>query len=206
MVSWLLGRRGGEPVPERRWLVVGLGNPESEYGGTRHNVGAQAVRALATRLGVSLRPNKRVRCEVAEARDRDVRLVLALPMSYMNESGRPVRQAAGWYKAPAGHIVVLHDELDLEVGTVRLKSGGGTAGHRGLDDLVRSLGTRDFARVRIGVGRPPGRMEAADHVLRRFSSREQVEIDVAVQEAVDAVLGLVHEGLEPTQNRIHRRS
>ncbi|MDP8960162.1 MAG: aminoacyl-tRNA hydrolase [Actinomycetota bacterium] len=199
------GRQSGEPSSEERWLVVGLGNPGSEYGGTRHNVGAQAVRALGARLGLPLTPNKRVRCEVAEARDGEVRLVLAVPMSYMNDSGGPVRQAASWYKIPPRRIVVLHDELDLEVATVRLKLGGGTAGHRGLDDLVRSLGTRDFARVRIGVGRPPGRSEAADHVLRRFSSREQAEIDVALQEAADAVLGLVHEGLEPTQNRIHRR-
>lgn len=185
--------------------MVGLGNPEATYGGTRHNVGAQAVRALADRLGVSFKPNKRVRCEVAEARDRAMRLVLALPMAYMNESGAPARQAASWYKVPAERTVVLHDDLDLEVATVRVKRGGGTAGHRGLEDLVAHLGTRDFARVRIGVGRPPGRREAADHVLSRFTARERGEIDVALQEAAGAVLGLVHEGLEPTQNRIHRR-
>lgn len=202
MLSWLRGR--DDPSSEERWLVVGLGNPESTYGTTRHNVGARAVRVLSERFGVSLKPNRRVRCEVAEARDRDVRLVLALPMTYMNESGAPVRQAASWYKIPPGRIVVLHDELDLEVATVRLKFGGGTAGHRGLDDIVRHLGTRDFARIRIGIGRPPGRMEAADYVLSRFPARERPEIDVALEEAADAVLGLVHEGLEPTQNRIHR--
>ncbi|MFN2556057.1 MAG: aminoacyl-tRNA hydrolase [Nitriliruptorales bacterium] len=206
MLSWLLGRGNGGPSSEERWLVVGLGNPDAAYGPTRHNVGARAVRLLARRLGVSLKPNKRVRCEVAEARDREVRLVIALPMAFMNESGAPVRQAASWYKIPPERLVVLHDDLDLEAATVRLKIGGGTAGHRGLDDLVRSLGTRDFVRVRIGIGRPPGRMEAADYVLSRFTAREQAEIDVAVEEAADAVLGLVHEGLEPTQNRIHRRS
>ncbi len=204
MLSWLRDRGGGGPTA-RQWLVVGLGNPEATYGATKHNVGARAVRILANRLGVSLRPNKRVRCEVGEVQDRDVRLVLALPMAYMNESGAPVRQAASWYKIPPGRIVVLHDELDLEVATVRLKFGGGTAGHRGLDDLVRHLGTRDFARVRIGIGRPPGRVEAARYVLSGFTAREQPEIDVAVEEAADAVLGLVHEGLEPTQNRIHGR-
>lgn len=205
VLSWLRGRRGGDPSSEEHWLVVGLGNPEATHGGTRHNVGAQAVRALADRLGVSLKPNKRVRCEIAEARDRDVRLVLALPVAYMNESGAPVRQAASWYKVPAERIVVLHDELDLEVATVRLKLGGGTAGHRGLDDLVQHLRTHDFARIRIGIGRPPGRMEAADYVLSRFTARERTEIELALQEAADAVLGLVHEGLEATQNRIHRR-
>ncbi len=205
MLSWLRDRVGGGPTSGEAWLVVGLGNPEAAYGATRHNVGARAVRVLAGRLGVSLKPNKRVRCEVAEARDRGVRLVLALPMAYMNDSGAPVRQAASWYKIPPGRIVVLHDELDLEVATVRLKFGGGTAGHRGLEDLVRHLGTRDFARVRIGIGRPPGQLEAADYVLSGFTAREQAEIDVAVEEAADAVLGLVHEGLEPTQNRIHGR-
>lgn len=204
-MPWFRGRRGGDPRSEERWLVVGLGNPEATYGGTRHNVGAEAVRTLAARLGASLRPNKRVRCEVAEARDRGARLVLAVPMSYMNSSGGPARQAASWYKVPPERIVIVHDELDLEVATVRLKLGGGTAGHRGLDDIFRCLGTRDFARVRIGIGRPTGRTEASDHVLGRFAARERAEIDVALEEAADAVLGLVHEGLEPTQNRIHRR-
>lgn len=205
MLSWLRDRPLGELSSEERWLVVGLGNPEPTYSGTRHNVGAEAVRALAERLGAPLKPNRRVRCEVAEARDRQARLVLALPLAYMNESGGPVRQAASWYKVPAERIIVIHDELDLELATVRLKLGGGTAGHRGLDDVVRHLGTRDFTRVRIGVGRPPGRMVAADYVLSRFTARERAEIGVALEEAADAVLGLVHEGLEPTQNRIHRR-
>ncbi len=204
MLSWLRGR-SDDPSSEERWLIVGLGNPEPTYGATRHNVGVRAVHVLAEHFGVSFKPNKRVRCEVAEARDRDVRLVLALPMTYMNESGTPVRQSASWYKILPGRIVVLHDELDLEVATVRLKLGGGTAGHRGLDDIVRHLGTRDFARVRIGIGRPPGRMEAADYVLSSFASGERAEIDVAVEQAAEAVLGLVHEGLEFTQNRIHRR-
>ena len=193
-------------MAEDRWLVVGLANPESEYGGTRHNVGADALRVLAARLGVSLTTNKRVRCATAETTDREERLVLAVPLSYMNESGGPVQALTSWFKAPPTQLIVLHDEIDLPNGVMRVKFGGGTAGHNGLRDVGRRLGTRDFFRVRIGVGRPPGRQDAADHVLRRFSAAEREIIDVAVEEAADAVLGLAHDGLEPTQNRIHPRS
>jgi peptidyl-tRNA hydrolase, PTH1 family len=188
------------------WLVVGLGNPDREYANTRHNVGADVVRVLASRLGAGLRPNRRVRCEVAEVVDGGVRIVLALPTSYMNTSGGPVQSAAAWYKIPPERIVIVHDDIDLETGVVRLKTGGGTAGHNGLRDIERSLGTGDFHRVRIGVGRPPGRMQGADHVLRRFTAAQREIIDVAIEQAADAVLGLVHDGLEPTQNRVHGRS
>ncbi len=203
--SWQWRRRGGREVADNRWLVVGLGNPEKEYGGTRHNVGAEALGALAVRLGTSLSANRRVRCAVSEAGDAGARLVLARPLAYMNESGGPVQQAAAWYKVPPERMIVLHDDLDLETATVRLKRGGGHAGHNGLRDIARRLGTADFHRVRIGIGRPPGRMDPADYVLLRFSAKERQDIDVALQEATDAVLGLVHDGLETTQNRIHRR-
>ncbi len=192
-------------MADERWLVVGLGNPDAEYGGSRHNVGADALAVLAARLGTALKPNRRVRCAVGEARDGSARLVLARPLGYMNESGGPVQQAAAWYKVPPERLIVLHDDLDLEPATVRLKRGGGTAGHNGLKDIARRLGTPDFHRVRIGIGRPPGRMDPADYVLYRFSAKERQEVDVAVEEAADAVLGLVHDGLEATQNRIHRR-
>ena len=189
-----------------RWLVVGLGNPEREYGGTRHNVGADAVRAVARREHADLARNKRVRCEIAEVRlGAGQRLVLAVPDSYMNRSGGPVQQAAAWYKVPPERIVVIHDDLDVPVGGIRLKRGGGNAGHNGLKDLDRALGTKDYLRVRIGIGRPPGRMAGKDFVLRRFSPAERETIDVVVEEAGDAVETLVTAGLEPAQNRYHGR-
>lgn len=198
-------RTDGDDASSDRWLIVGLGNPEGEYGGTRHNVGADAVRVLAGEVGGSLAPNKRVRCSIAEARHGDARLVLAVPMSYMNDSGGPVQQAAAWYKVPPERIIVVHDELDLEPAVVRLKFGGGVAGHNGLKDVSQRLNTRDFYRVRIGIGRP-NRGSPRDHVLSRFSVKEREQVDVALHDAGDAALGIIGDGLEPTQNRIHVRS
>lgn len=186
-----------------RWLIVGLGNPESEYGGTRHNVGADVVHALAGRFRTELSPNKRVRCAISEVRDEGERVVLARPLSYMNESGGPVQAAANWYRIPAERLVVVHDDLDLDVGVIRVKSGGGSGGHNGLKDIARRVGTQDFLRVRVGIGRPRGRRDPVDHVLSPFGRDERDEIDVTVQEAGDAALGLVHDGLQPTQNRFH---
>ncbi len=206
MLGRLAARRHRDPVPDDdRWLVVGLGNPESEYGGTRHQVGADAVRALARREHVELSRNKRVRCEIAETTVAGIRLVLTIPISYMNRSGDPVQSAAAWYKIPPERIVVCHDDLDLPVGGLRLKRGGSHAGHRGLKDVDRALGTPDYLRVRIGVGRPPGRMPARDYVLKRFRPEEREEVDVTLAEVGDAVVQLASEGLEPTQNRYHRR-
>lgn len=190
-------------MPSERWLVAGLGNPEPEYAGTRHNVGAEVVRALAARHGTQPARNRRVGCRVAEVRAGGARLVLVLPDGYMNECGGPVQRAAAWYQVPPERVVVVHDDIDLEVGMLRLKRGGGNAGHRGLEDLDRRLGTPDYLRVRVGVGRPPGRMDARAHVLRQFRSDEREEIDIVVEEAADAVLGLIHDGLEAAQNRYH---
>ncbi len=194
-------------MADERWLVVGLGNPEDEYGGTRHNVGADTVRALARRHHRDLERNKRVRCEVADVRlDADTRLALVIPMSYMNTSGGPVQQAAHWYSVPVERVVVVHDDLDLDPGNLRVKVGGGAGGQNGVKDVTRALGSPEFARVRIGIGRPPGRMPARDHVLRRFNPAERDIIDVAIEEAADAVEMLVRDGLEPTQNRYHARN
>jgi peptidyl-tRNA hydrolase, PTH1 family len=188
-----------------RWLVVGLGNPESEYGGTRHNVGADVVRAFARREHTDLARNKRVRCEIGQATVAGRRFVLAVPSSYMNTSGGPVQQAAAWFKVPLERTIVCHDDLDLEVGQLRLKRGGGHAGHNGLKDLDRALGSREYLRVRVGIGRPPGRMPGKDHVLRRFPPAERATIDVVVEEAVDAIVLLATDGLEPAQNRYHAK-
>lgn len=191
---------------DQRWLVVGLGNPNSEYGGTRHNVGAEVVERLAARHHATLSRNRRVRCEVAEVRAVGRRLVLAVPLSYMNTAGTPVAQAAKWYAVGIDRIIVAHDDLDLDVGVLRLKAGGGHGGHNGLRDLDRALASRDYLRVRLGIGRPPGRQPPRDWVLRRFSPADRERIDVTVEEAADAVEMLVHEGLEPTQNRYHARA
>lgn len=189
-------------------LVVGLGNPGPKYVDTRHNVGFAVVERLATRAGERLKPHKGSgnTAEVAEVRLGGVpgrRVVLAKPRSYMNVSGGPVAGVLRYFGVAEGDLIVVHDDLDLGFGTVRLKRGGGEAGHNGLRSISRSLGTRDYLRVRFGIGRPPGRQDPADYVLRRFSGAERAEVDVAVELAADAVEALLADGLEPTQNRFH---
>jgi len=190
---------------QERWLVVGLRNPEREYAATRHNVGADVVRVLATRLGGTFKATPKAGGEVADVLDRasGASLSLLLPSGYMNESGGPVQRAAAFYKVPPERVVVVHDDLDLPVAALRLKRGGGAGGHNGLRDVARRLGTPDFPRVRVGVGRPPGRQDPADFVLRRFGAKEREDVDVTVEQAADAVLSLVAQGLEATQNRFH---
>lgn len=187
---------------DRRLLVVGLGNPGKDHDRTRHNVGADVVRLLADRHHRHLDHNKRIRCEATEVRLADgTRLALVVPTSFMNQSGDPVQAAVRWFSVDPVDLVVLHDDLDLAVGRLRLKRGGGHAGHNGLRDVDRALGTRDYGRVRIGIGRPPGRQPARDHVLRRFSPRDRQVIDVVLEHAADAVEALATTGLEPAQNR-----
>ncbi len=188
-----------------RWLVVGLGNPGDRYEHTRHNVGADAVRVLAAEAHAAFSRHKRARCDVAEVTADGERLVLAIPHGYMNRSGGPTQAAAAWYKVPVARVIVCHDDLDLEPGRLRLKRGGGNAGHNGLKDIDRALGGQEYLRVRIGVGRPPGRMPARDHVLRRFAPAERETMDVALAQAAAAIRVLVTDGLEPAQNRFHAR-
>lgn len=188
-----------------RWVVAGLGNPEGEYGGTRHNIGADAVRHLAAQHRATFSTNKRIRCEEAQVRLGDQRLLLVVPQTYMNTSGGPVQAAAAWFDAPPEQVVVVHDELDLDLGQLRCKLGGSSS-HNGIRDVVRALGTKDFLRVRVGIGQPPGRMPGKDYVLRPFASHERDEAAIVTAEAADAVASLVTDGLEPTQNRFHSRS
>lgn len=188
-----------------RWVVAGLGNPESEYGGTRHNIGADVVRHLAAQHHTGFSTNKRIRCEEAQVRLGDQRLLLVVPMTYMNRSGDPVQAAANWFDAPPAQVVLVHDELDLELGQLRCKLGGGSS-HNGVRDVVRALGTRDVLRVRIGIGQPPGRMPGKDYVLRPFTAAEREEADLVVADAADAIEMLAEQGLEPTQNRFHSRT
>ena len=201
-----LARRGScAQVATDRWLVVGLGNPESEYAGTRHNIGADVVRRLAGRLGVSFKTHK-ASAQVADSHSSPGGgrpLSLAIPSGYMNTSGGPVQRLAAFYKVPPERLVVVYDDIHLPLGALRLKRGGGTAGHNGVKDVQRALGTSDFYRVRLGVGRPPGRQDPADYVLRRFSAKEREAIDVTAEQAVDAILTLITDGLEAAQNRFH---
>lgn len=185
------------------WLVVGLGNPGPGYAGNRHNVGFMVADLLAERAGGRFKVHKS-RAHVVEARlgppgPLSRRIVLAKPMSYMNLSGGPVSALAGFYKIPLDRLVVVHDELDLEYGTLRLKLGGGDNGHNGLRSLSKALG-REYLRVRFGVGRPPGRMDVADYVLKDFSATERKDLDYFVDRAADAVEALVTEGLARAQN------
>jgi len=193
-------------VTAARWLVAGLGNPPAEYAGTRHNVGAELVERIATDAGVPLSRNRRAGCRTAEIRLAGAPVVLAVPESFMNVSGGPVQRAAGWYRVPTARLVVCHDDLDLPLGQLRLKRGGGAGGHNGLKDLDRAFGTPDYLRVRVGVGRPPGASAAADHVLRPFATEERPVVATVLTTAAEAVTTLIREGLEVAQNRYHGRT
>jgi PTH1 family peptidyl-tRNA hydrolase len=181
------------------WLVVGLGNPGPQYVANRHNAGHLIVEILADRVGGNFKAHKS-RNEVVETRFGDARVVLAKPRSYMNESGGPVTALRDFFKAPVERLVVIHDELDLPFGAIRLKLGGGDNGHNGLKSLRRSLGSGEFHRVRLGIGRPPGRQDPADWVLRDWSATERKDIDLHLERAADAVETLIADGLTKAQN------
>lgn len=190
------------------WLVVGLGNPGPAYAGHRHNIGYLVTDELARRMGSALRAHKSGRADVVEGRlgapgGAAPRVVLARPRCYMNETGGPVKALATFYKVPAERVVAIHDELDLPFDTMRVKLGGGDNGHNGLKSMRSSLGTGDFHRVRVGIGRPPGRQEVADFVLSNFSTTERKALPFVVDAAADAVESLVLEGLERTQQRFN---
>ncbi|MDH2389153.1 MULTISPECIES: aminoacyl-tRNA hydrolase [Streptomyces] len=186
------------------WLIVGLGNPGPGYAGNRHNVGFMVVDLLAERIGGSFKRAQKAQAQVLEGRigapgPASRRVVLAKPMSYMNLSGGPVTALRDFYKLPTANIVAVHDELDIDYGTLRLKLGGGDNGHNGLKSLTKAMGP-DYHRLRFGIGRPPGRMQVADFVLKDFSSAERKELDYFVDRAADGVESLVSEGLERAQS------
>jgi peptidyl-tRNA hydrolase, PTH1 family len=190
------------------WLVVGLGNPGPGYASNRHNVGVMVLDELAARAGIRLSAGKgaRSRALAGEGRLAGRRVVLARPLTYMNESGGPVRGLLDYHHLPVEDLVVVHDELDLPFGTVRLKRGGGEGGHNGLRSISRSTGTKDYLRVRVGIGRPPGRQDPADFVLKDFSAVERKELDLLIAEAADAAEALLVKGLEGAQNEVHPRT
>ncbi|MFF9146257.1 aminoacyl-tRNA hydrolase [Streptomyces sp. NPDC014861] len=186
------------------WLIVGLGNPGPEYAGNRHNIGFMVVDLLAERIGGKFKRAQKAQAQVVEGRLGPVgpanrRVVLAKPMSYMNLSGGPVTALRDFYKVPTAHVLAVHDELDIDYATLRLKLGGGDNGHNGLKSMTKSMGP-DYHRVRCGIGRPPGRMQVADFVLKDFSSTERKELDWFVDRSADAVECLVTEGLERAQS------
>jgi PTH1 family peptidyl-tRNA hydrolase len=187
---------------EGAWLIVGLGNPGASFAGHRHNVGFRIADLLAGRVGGGFRRH-RGRADVVEGRLAGRRVVLAKPRSYMNESGGPVAALRGFFRVAPDRLLVLHDDLDLDYGRLRLKSGGGEGGHNGLRSVSRALGTRDYLRLRFGVGRPPGRMDPADYVLRDFSPAERRELPVHLERAADAVELLLDRGLAAAQNVVH---
>ena len=184
-------------------LVVGLGNPGPNYAQTRHNLGFMVADRLAARLGSKFKVHKRSGAEIVTGRLGGRPVVLAKPRCYMNESGRQVGPLAKFYSVPPADIVIIHDELDIDFGQIRLKIGGGEGGHNGLRSVATALGTKDFHRVRIGIGRPPGRKDPAAFVLENFTATERAEVPTLREQAADATELLIELGLEPAQNRVH---
>jgi PTH1 family peptidyl-tRNA hydrolase len=190
---------------EAPFLVVGLGNPGKEYAGNRHNVGFLVADLLARRVGAKLGRSKRASADVAEGRlgFGGPRLVLVKPLTFMNLSGGPVASLAQFFKVPVDNVIAVHDELDLPYGQIRAKRGGGEGGHNGLRSMSKSLGSKEYARVRFGIGRPPGRQDPADYVLSDFSAAERKELEFLVDRAADVTEAVVVEGVEWAQNKYH---
>lgn len=187
-------------------VVVGLRNPGSEYEGTRHNVGAEVVAEVARRRDERFKAKTmRTRSEIAEVRIGSDKVLLAAPMSYMNESGGPVSATLRYVRADISDLLVIHDDIDLDFGRLRLQVGGGSGGHNGIRSLEKSLGTRDFSRLKVGVGRPPGRQDPADFVLRRFGTKERPEVDLVVGDAADVVERWVSDAQAAQELAAHRR-
>jgi PTH1 family peptidyl-tRNA hydrolase len=191
-------------VADDTWLVVGLGNPGPGYSGHRHNVGQMALAELAHRVSATFKSHK-ANATVAESRLKPggPKLILAKPNSFMNLSGGPVVQLLRFYDLEPSQLIVLHDELDIPFDTIRLKSGGGHGGHNGIRDIASAIGTPDFTRVRIGIGRPPGRQDAADFVLKPFTGAEREVLPSLLEDAVDAAELVITDGLTAAQLKFH---
>ena len=185
------------------WLIVGLGNPGPHYAANRHNAGFMVVDVLAARMGGRFKAHKH-RADAVEGRLGAARAILIKPKTYMNESGGPVAALRSFFGVPMEQVIVVHDELDLEAGVVRVKLGGGDNGHNGLRSVTKSLGSKDYLRVRLGVGRPPGQMDPADYVLRDVPAGQREDLRLQVEVAADVVESLVNQGLQATQNLFHQ--
>ena len=187
-------------------IVVGLGNPGPTYARTRHNVGFFVADLLAARMGERFGPHKRSNADVCEGRMGGRRAALVKPRSFMNESGGPVTAAVRFFSAQLDDLMVIHDDLDLEFGTVKVKRGGGEGGHNGLRSITKSLGSKDYLRVRVGIGRPPGRMDPAAYVLKPFAAAERSGVELVCEDAADAVELLLTRSLADVQQIVHSRA
>lgn len=186
------------------WLVVGLGNPGPTYASTRHNIGYMVADVVASRMGGSWKKHKSGRADVVEGRLAGERVVLGRARTYMNESGGPVSTLAKFYDVQPDHVIAIHDELDIDFGMLRIKFGGGDNGHNGLKSIRQSLDTGDYYRVRVGIGRPPGRQDVHDFVLKPYSSNERKDLPTYIEEAADAIESLITVGLDRTQSLFNR--
>lgn len=185
------------------WLIVGLGNPDTKYAGTRHNIGFEVVDRLSERTSTPL-SEKKFKARMAKGRVAGTDVVLLEPQTYMNLSGEAVGPALGFYKLGVDQVIVVHDELDLELGKNRLKRGGGHGGHNGLRSLIQHLPSPEFIRLRMGIGRPPQGWDPADYVLSRFTSADRTIADRAVEEAADAIEAVLKDGLAKAMNTVNR--
>lgn len=181
-------------------LIVGLGNPGLRYRYTRHNVGFMVAQALADKLDVNLKRVK-FRCQIGDGKLDGVPLIIAKPLTYMNDSGSAVSSLLHYFKVPPERLLVIHDDLDLPLGVLRLRPGGGSAGQRGVQSITEKLGTNAFPRLRFGIGRPPGRMDPADYVLEKFGSSEQELLKMTLDQAISAALSFARDGLEKAMNQ-----
>lgn len=204
LLDRLRPRRKDDAVSDNTWLVVGLGNPGAQYAATRHNIGQFVADELASRIGASFKSHK-TPSRVAEGflGPGGPKLVIAKPNSYMNTSGGPVSALLKYYSLPVDRLVIVHDELDIPFDTVRLKQGGGHGGHNGVRDVSKAVDGGGFTRVRVGIGRPPGRQDSADFVLKEFSGAERSSVPNLVSDAADAVEAIVSDGLVAAQQRFH---
>jgi PTH1 family peptidyl-tRNA hydrolase len=204
LLDRLRPRRKDDAVSDNTWLVVGLGNPGAQYAATRHNIGQFVADELASRIGASFKSHK-TPSRVAEGflGPGGPKLVIAKPNSYMNTSGGPVSALLKYYSLPVDRLVIVHDELDIPFDTVRLKQGGGHGGHNGVRDVSKAVDGGGFTRVRVGIGRPPGRQDSADFVLKEFSGAERQSVPNLVSDAADAVEAIVSDGLVAAQQRFH---
>lgn len=202
----------GYPGGVDPFLVIGLGNPGPEYAGNRHNVGAMVVAELARRSASTLRRHKArayatdVRLGLSASAAAGAKAIVAQPTSFMNVSGGPVKALLQYYSLDLDRLIVVHDELDIPFGQVRLKFGGGEGGHNGLKSISSAVGSRDYARVRVGIGRPPGRQEPADYVLRNFPVAQRIQVELLIDSAADAVELLANEGIAAAQQVVHAPS
>jgi len=186
-------------------LVVGLGNPGSEYASTKHNLGYLAVDEIGKRVGIELK-QKKFKGSYGDGFLNNVKLVLLKPETYMNRSGESVSSAANFYDIPTHNIIVIHDEMDLPTGNIRIKAGGGSAGHKGINSIADSLGDRNFIRVRIGIGKPGGKAHGANHVLSQFGKEDNDAVLDSISRSADAVVEIIERGLEKAMNKFNVRS